>query len=139
MYRDKFSKDRMFDETFPISRTFQGAVYEIGSKTKDLHSEHEMVDVVIDIADEYNLKPYEMSKKELDDWKFSFLSNIIKKRKSSEKMYVFKAVNFIRERFADFQVYTGPSLKCSSLAFAYRKKPTDQGRTFLIFSDGIIA
>ena len=49
-----------------------------------------------------------------------------------------EAVRFLLARYNDLQFYTGCSgNKKGALVFAYKKESTDEGRTFLMFVDGM--
>ena len=162
VFKDAFSGDEMFSDSFPHVKVYGDSMWEVKSKyvPKDdnvvIHEKGAFdadepedtgdIEMVNNMIENFKLNEVVMTKKDFMGMIKPYLKRGAGwlKEKNPERVKGFmsgatEAVKFIGGRFDEFQIYAGNSydMECGC-AFAYQKEQCDEAPTFLFFADCMI-
>ena len=158
VFIDYISGDELVSDSYPNQLLFDDACLEVRARyvtkgsdqiaiaSDDVLDEDEGGETVVDVVDAFRLNEINLSKKDFMGWVKAYLKKVEAKlieKGKEDRVPAFKAgatqlVKLIVGKFAEFQIFTGPSYDMDgALALAYQKEQDDEGPTFLFFVDGL--
>jgi len=161
VFKDAFSGDEMFSDSYPHALCFGDAMYRIKSKyvPKDdnivIHEKGAFdaddvddkadIEMVNNIIDSFHLQEVQLTKKDFMGYVKGYLKKAVaylKENGKEDRVKAFQAgateaVKFIAGQHGEFQFYVGQSFDMEAgIAMAYQEDQTgERGPDFLIFSD----